>query len=102
MQMLLLYNFVRIIHVQAEISHDGQVIPQDMLEIIDVPQVGKQISHYTDNRVRTTIAFFAVFYRQAVVYHVLNVAAIFRKSHGFRVCVILHLLFFHQYFTVQK
>lgn len=64
------------IHVQLEVGHDKQLVPQFMLKIRDIPEMGLQISHDTYYGLCHLVALLAVFNSNRVVYHFLEMPAV--------------------------
>jgi hypothetical protein len=89
-EVLFLNHLVRIIDIQLEVRHYGQMIPKDMLEVVDISKVRKHVSHDGDYAVGTAFALIFVFYRDAIVYHIVDVASIFRKRQLLLFGVIFH------------
>ena len=85
-------DFVGIVNIQLKTGHDGQVIPEFMLEIGHITQMGEHISHNVDNCVSTTLTLGTVLNGQRIIYHVLYAAAVLGKRHSFLLGIVLHLL----------
>ena len=76
-QALFLDNIVKWgIHIKLEPAHDHQVVPQLVLVIGLAAQLGEHVGHVLHDGERATSALGAVFNRQAVVNHLLDVAAV--------------------------
>ena len=81
-------DLIRIIYIQFEIGHDRQMIPQFMLEIIDIAQVREQISHNIHNCIGTPGAFVSIFKAHAIFDHTVHIAAVFGKDKFFLLGII--------------
>lgn len=68
------------VHIQFKIGHDEQLVPQLMLKVGYVPQMGLQIAHYADDGLGLFIAFVPVRYGNGMVHHFLKMAAVFRNK----------------------
>ena len=87
------------VHIQLEIGHDEQVIPQLMGEVGRIPQQGIQVSHNGNDRTGLTVAFAPVLYLQQRVDHLLDMAPVFGQVQ-LASCVVIIL--FHIVFVVFR
>ena len=91
-EVVLADDLVRIVNIEFKTGHNSEVIPQLMLEIGYITQVGKHIPHYIDNGVGTTLTFCTILNGQRIIYHVLDATPVFGKRHSFLLSIVLHLL----------
>lgn len=89
---LLLDYLVWVVDVEFEVGHDGQVVPKDVLEVVDVPEVGEKVAHRIDDGVGAASPFVPVLYSHAVVYHVLDVPAVFGKLEPLQLRVVIYIV----------
>ena len=87
-QILGAYYVARIVYVKLEVAHYGQVVPQLVLEIVDIAQLRKQVAHRVDNRVGACGAFFPVLDCKAMVDHLLDVASVFGQYEFFKLSIV--------------
>lgn len=91
LQYLLGGNRERRIHVQLEIGHDKQLIPQLVLKIGDVPEVGLQVAHDTDDGLGHFVALLTVFNTNRIVDHFLEMPAVFGYEEMGTFCVVFDM-----------
>ena len=89
-QFFTLHDFERIVNVQLEIGHDGQMIPKLVLEIRHITQMRKHTAHDIDNRIGATLAFFPIFDSQRMIHHILDTSTVFGKFHFLSLGIIFH------------
>ena len=78
------------VHIQLEIRHDKQMVPEFVGEIRRVAQQRVQVAHDGDDGPRLTVAFAPVLYLQQRVDHLLDMAPVFGQVQlASRVIVIL-------------
>lgn len=68
------------VHIQLEIGHDEQVIPQLMGEVGRIPQQGIQVSHNGNDRTGLPVALATVFDLHQRIDHFVNMAAVFGQK----------------------
>ena len=84
-------DFVGIVNIQLKTGHDSQMIPELVLEVGHITQMGEHISHNVDNCVSTTLTLGTVLNGQRIIYHVLDATPVFGKRHSFLLSIVLHL-----------
>ena len=77
-QIFLFHDFNRIVNIQLEIGHNGQMIPQLAVGISRIPQIWEHAPHYLYNGIRTPLTLVTVSDGQGIINHVLYTPAIFR------------------------
>ena len=78
------------VHIQLEIRHDEQMVPEFVGEVRRVAQQRVQVAHDGDDGPRLTVAFAPVLYLQQRVDHLLDMAPVFGQVQlASRVIVIL-------------
>ena len=85
-------NLIGVVDVQLEVRHDGEVVPQLVLEVGDFAQLGEHASHDVDDGVGTALTFCTVFDGQRMVDHVLHAPSVLRKRHFLTLGVIIVFL----------
>ena len=66
-EVVLADDLVRIVNIEFKTGHNSEVIPQLMLEIGYITQVGKHIPHYIDNGVGTTLTLCTILNGQRII-----------------------------------
>ena len=79
------------IHIQFEIGNDEQVIPELMFKIARFFDSRVQLGHHIHDKFGCPVPFFAVLDGAAVLYHPLDIPAIFRDKHQFAGGIVFHM-----------
>jgi hypothetical protein len=58
------------------------MIPQYVLEIVDVTKMRKQITHCADYTVGTALPFVPVGNTDTMINHIMDIAPVFRQEHS--------------------
>ncbi len=80
LQVVGLYYLVGIVYVEAVARHDGEMVPQFVLEAVHVTQIWVHIPHTVDYGAGAAVALGAVFDGHGQFYHVLYVTPVFRHD----------------------
>ena len=75
------WRIVWIVDVKFEIRHDGNMVPEFVLEIVDVAQIGIHHTHDIDDGFYCKISLIAIFNGKYVLYHFVKGPSVFRKFH---------------------
>ena len=81
------------VHIQLEIRHDEQMVPEFVGEVRRVAQQRVQVAHDGDDGPRLTVAFAPVLYLQQRVDHLLDMAPVFGQVHlaSRGIVILLHI-----------
>ena len=79
----------RIIDIELEIAHDGEMIPEFLLMVFQASVFRKHAIHDLDDRLGTALALLAVFQLYTVIHHLLNLTSVFRQHELFSRCIIV-------------
>lgn len=82
-QVLALHNGIGIVYIELEIGHDGEMVPQLVLEVVDIAQVREQVAHDIYDGIGTTGTLLPVGNREAVIDHLLHIAPILGQDKFF-------------------
>ena len=76
-------NLVWVVHVELVVRHDGELVPQLMLEVRLLSAVGVHARHYGDYGLSTSLTLLAILNLDAVIYHLLYCPAVLAQSERF-------------------
>lgn len=68
------------------------MVPKYMFEIVDVAKIREKVAHCVDDSVSATSSLFSIFDSHAVIHHVLDISAVFRKLQALQLCVVIYVI----------
>ena len=80
LEMLFVGFRIRTVDIETEARHDLQMVPQLVIEVFHIAQMGEELPHDTDNSAHAFVSFFFIVERLGVLYHALNISSIFRND----------------------
>lgn len=70
----------RIVNIESEVAHDRQMVPELAHIFVDIARLREQRLHHIHDGVGATCALISVSNGQAIIYHLLDIASIFRQT----------------------